>query len=63
MRSNNMDLSCPQGWTPEHTNDLKFADFESLNDLYQFLRSENGLDVFWDNQTEKEVFIVPPLKR
>ena len=63
MRSNNMDLSCPQGWTPEHANNLKFADFESLDDQYQFLRSENDLDVFWDNQTEKEVFIVRPLER
>jgi hypothetical protein len=57
MKSTGMDLAYPAGWAPNQESRLQFAEFEDLNARYEFLRNENGLDVLWDKEEQKEVFV------
>ena len=59
MDSPDVDLSIPDGWTPEESKDLLQA-YEGAEDAeirYEFVKSENGMDVYWDNSTKTEVAI------
>ena len=59
MDSPDIDLSIPEGWTPEESKDLLQA-YEGAEDAeirYEFVKSENGMDVYWDKDTESEVAI------
>jgi hypothetical protein len=57
MKSTGMDLAYPAGWAPNQESRVQFAAFEDLDARYEFLRNENGLDVLWDNEEQKEVFV------
>jgi len=47
------NLAVPHGWTPDQTESISFhPDYES--DRFTFLRHENGLDVYLENETGKE---------
>ena len=47
------NLAVPHGWTPDQTESISFhSDYES--DRFQFLRHENGLDVYLEKTTGKE---------
>ena len=57
--SPDVDLSIPEGWTPQESKDLLQA-YEGAEDAeirYEFVKSENGMDVYWDKDTESEVAI------
>ena len=59
MDSPDIDLSIPEGWTPEESKDLLQA-YEGAEDAeirYEFVKSENDMDVYWDKDTESEVAI------
>lgn len=49
----------PEGWTYEDSLCAKhtFAPTSQLDDNLRYLRTENGLDVYWDQAQEKEDFI------
>ena len=49
-----LKFAAPKNWTP---NDLTFVEPEEIETRYKFLRTEDGLDVFWDSEAKKEVFI------
>jgi len=47
------NLAVPHGWTPDQTESISFhSDYES--DRFQFLRHENGLDVYLEKTTGKK---------
>ena len=59
MDSPDIDLSIPEGWTPEESKDL-FQAFKGAEDAeirYEFVKNEKGMDVYWDKDTESEVAI------
>ena len=60
MKSNRMDLHHPPGWTIEQTRELTFSGSTDFRSQYKFLRSENGLNVFLDEESGKEVYIGDP---
>ena len=47
-------FAVPKNWTPD---DLTFVEPSKINKKLKFLRKEEGLDVFWDLENKKEVFI------
>ena len=47
-------FAVPKNWTPD---DLTFVEPSEINKKLKFLRKEEGLDVFWDLENKKEVFI------
>lgn len=56
--SRQQQLFTPDGWTFEGSLSQSFG-FEPLEQLgrrYRFLRHENGLDVYLDSETGREVF-------
>lgn len=57
MKSKRMEVACPSGWSPEQEPRLQFAGSEDIGSRYTFLRNEDGLGVFWDNEDKKEVFV------
>ena len=59
FRGLTMDLHTPPGWTFEDSLSKKFAfiPIQDAQSRLDFLRSENGVDVFLDRETGKEVFI------
>lgn len=54
-----MDLHTPPGWTFEGSLSQRFGFVpnQDLKSRLQFLRSDNGIDVFLDLDTGKEVFV------
>ena len=48
------NFATPRNWTPSK---LDFVEPEEIGTRYKFLRTEDGLDVFWDSEAKKEVFI------
>lgn len=52
--STQMSLATPKNWSPS---DLSFVDNTEIKDKLKYLRTEDGLDVFWDEDSKKEVFI------
>ena len=52
--STQMTLATPKNWSPS---DLSFVDNTEIKDKLKYLRTEDGLDVFWDEDSKKEVFI------
>jgi len=62
MRSQHMDLATPAGWRYEDSlsANFKFVASEEMNDKLTFLRRANGLDVYLDRSTGKEVFAGRP---
>jgi hypothetical protein len=51
-----MSLATPHGWDYEKSSSLQFVDDAELESRYEFLRTENGLEVFRDIKTGKEVY-------
>ena len=60
MKSTRMDLHHPPGWTIELSKELTFSGATDFRSKYQFLRSENSLHVFLDEDSGKEVYIGDP---
>ena len=54
MKGTKMSLATPHGWDYEKSS-LHFVDEAELENRYEFLRTKNGLDVFRDIKTDKEV--------
>ena len=48
------NFAAPKNWTPSQ---LTFVEPSEINKKLKFLRKEEGLDVFWDLENKKEVFI------
>jgi hypothetical protein len=59
MKSTTMNIAVPQGWRYEESlsANFGFVPTEDTDDRLQFLRHENGADVFKDRATAKEVFV------
>ena len=57
--SKDMNLICPDGWKYEGSLSQKFGFVPTgaTDEALEFLRHENGLDIFRDRQTGKEVYI------
>ena len=56
MKSTHMDLHHPPGWTIEQSKELTFSDPVDFRSQYKFLRSENGLNVFWTKSQEQKSY-------
>ena len=54
IKRTKMSLATPDGWDYKKSL-LQFVDEAELENRYEFLRTENGLDVFRDIKTGKEV--------
>lgn len=54
-------LFTPDGWEYEGSLSAtdSFVPTEQVTNRLRFLRNENGLDVYWDTEKEKEVFVAP----
>ena len=55
MKGATMNFATPARWSHEKSS-VQFAEEEEFGSNYEFLRTENGLDVFRDIKTGKEVF-------
>ena len=55
IKGTKMSLATPHGWDYEKSSSLQFVEDAELENRYEFLRTENGLDVFRDIKTGKEV--------
>ena len=62
MKSSRMDLHHPPGWTIELSRELSFSGAADFRSQYKFLRSENGLHVFLDEESGKKYISVTLLK-
>lgn len=62
MSSKSMTLATPEGWTYEDSlsANFKFAGNDEMDEKLEFLRHENGLDVYLDLSTGKEVYLGRP---
>ena len=62
LRSLQLDLATPAGWRYEDSlsANFKFVANEEMNDKMKFLRREDGVDVYLDLSTGKEVFVARP---
>jgi hypothetical protein len=58
MKSLSMQIATPIGWNYEDSlsKHVNFIPNEEVNNRLQFLRHEDGIDVYWDNETGTEVF-------
>jgi len=58
MPSKQMDLATPEGWRYEGSlsANFKFVANEEMGERLTFIRQEDGLDVYLDRATGKEVF-------
>lgn len=54
-----LNLATPQDWTWEHSLSASpgFVSKEDMKENLRFLRHEDGMDVYHDNKTGKEVFV------
>lgn len=59
VKSLKFELATPAGWDFETSMSTKFTFVpnEGVDVRLEFLRTEDGVDVFWDTVTEKEVFV------
>ena len=48
------NFAAPENWTPSQ---LTFVEPSEIDKKLKFLRKEGNLDVFWDLENEKEVFV------
>lgn len=57
-----MTLATPDGWVYEDSLSakFKFVENEALREKMKFLRHENGMDVYLDRSTGKEVYVGRP---
>ena len=61
MKGTTMNLATPVGWDYEKSSSLQFTEEEEIENRYEFLRTENDLNVFRDIKTGKEVFTTKKL--
>lgn len=62
MPSKGMTLATPDGWTYEESlsANFKFVENEDMQEKLNFLRHEDGTDVYLDRSTGKEVYVGRP---
>lgn len=54
-----VDLHTPEGWSYDRSisASMQFVSFEDMPGRMKFLRAEDGLDVYLDTETGKEMFV------
>lgn len=59
MPAQSMSLATPDGWRYEDSlsANFKFVDNDEFDEKLEFLRSDDGVDVYRDRQTGREVFL------
>jgi len=59
FRGKSIDLATPPGWKFEESlsHRFGFVPNEQVDDRLQFVRKDNGVDVFLDRETGKEVYV------
>ena len=59
LRGKSIDLATPPGWKFEESlsHRFGFVPNEKVDERLQFVRNENGVDVFLDRETGKEVYV------
>jgi len=59
LRGNSLRLVTPGGWNFDESLSAKhvFIPTEEVSERLKYLRTENGVDVYWDNLRNKEVYM------